>query len=35
MVELDLDYAENWSIAGDLQIIGKTFVVVLLGHGAY
>ncbi len=35
MVELDLDYAENWSIGGDFQIIAKTFVVVLLGRGAY
>ena len=35
MVELDLEYAENWSIGGDLVIIGKTFFVVLMRHGAY
>jgi lipopolysaccharide/colanic/teichoic acid biosynthesis glycosyltransferase len=35
MVELDLDYAQNWSIAGDLVIIAKTFFVVLLRQGAY
>jgi lipopolysaccharide/colanic/teichoic acid biosynthesis glycosyltransferase len=35
MVELDVDYARNWSIGGDLLIIGKTFFVVLLRHGAY
>jgi lipopolysaccharide/colanic/teichoic acid biosynthesis glycosyltransferase len=35
MVELDVDYVENWSNALDLKIIGKTFVVVLLRHGAY
>jgi lipopolysaccharide/colanic/teichoic acid biosynthesis glycosyltransferase len=35
MVELDVDYAENWSIGRDLKIIGKTFFVVLLRRGAY
>jgi lipopolysaccharide/colanic/teichoic acid biosynthesis glycosyltransferase len=35
MVELDLDYVENWSNAFDLKIIGKTFLVVLLRRGAY
>jgi lipopolysaccharide/colanic/teichoic acid biosynthesis glycosyltransferase len=35
MVELDVDYVENWSIFGDLRIIGKTFFVVLLRRGAY
>jgi lipopolysaccharide/colanic/teichoic acid biosynthesis glycosyltransferase len=35
MVELDLDYVENWSVAGDIKIICKTFVVVLLRTGAY
>jgi lipopolysaccharide/colanic/teichoic acid biosynthesis glycosyltransferase len=35
MVELDVDYAENWSIGRDLRIIGKTFFVVLLRRGAY
>jgi lipopolysaccharide/colanic/teichoic acid biosynthesis glycosyltransferase len=35
MIELDVDYAENWSIGRDLRIIGKTFVVVLLKRGAY
>jgi lipopolysaccharide/colanic/teichoic acid biosynthesis glycosyltransferase len=35
MVELDLEYIENWSLLGDLWIICKTFLVVLLGRGAY
>ena len=35
MVELDVDYVENWSIGRDLKIIGKTFFVVLLRRGAY
>jgi lipopolysaccharide/colanic/teichoic acid biosynthesis glycosyltransferase len=35
MVRLDLDYIENWSLHQDLWIICKTFLVVLLGRGAY
>jgi lipopolysaccharide/colanic/teichoic acid biosynthesis glycosyltransferase len=35
MLELDVDYVENWSLALDLKIIGKTFLVVLLRRGAY
>jgi lipopolysaccharide/colanic/teichoic acid biosynthesis glycosyltransferase len=35
MVELDLEYVENWSLGWDLWIICKTFLVVLLGRGAY
>jgi len=35
MVRLDREYAENWSLGGDLWIILRTFVVVLLGRGAY
>jgi exopolysaccharide biosynthesis polyprenyl glycosylphosphotransferase len=35
MVDLDLDYVRNWSLARDLWIICKTFVVVLRGKGAY
>ena len=35
MVELDIDYVENWSIGRDLRIIAKTFFVVLLRRGAY
>jgi len=35
MVKLDRDYAQNWSLIGDLWIIMRTFVVVLLGRGAY
>lgn len=35
MVELDVDYVENWSLGRDLKIIGKTFFVVLLRRGAY
>jgi lipopolysaccharide/colanic/teichoic acid biosynthesis glycosyltransferase len=35
MVELDVEYVENWSIGRDLRIIAKTFFVVLLRRGAY
>jgi lipopolysaccharide/colanic/teichoic acid biosynthesis glycosyltransferase len=35
MIELDLDYIENWSLRRDLWIICKTFFVVLLRQGAY
>jgi lipopolysaccharide/colanic/teichoic acid biosynthesis glycosyltransferase len=35
MVKLDRDYVENWSLARDLRIIARTFVVVLVGRGAY
>jgi lipopolysaccharide/colanic/teichoic acid biosynthesis glycosyltransferase len=35
MVELDLDYVENWSLIRDFVIIFKTFFVVLLRRGAY
>jgi lipopolysaccharide/colanic/teichoic acid biosynthesis glycosyltransferase len=35
MLELDLDYVENWRLGQDLWIICKTFVVVLLRRGAY
>jgi lipopolysaccharide/colanic/teichoic acid biosynthesis glycosyltransferase len=35
LIELDLDYVENWSLGGDLSIICKTFAVVLLRQGAY
>ena len=35
MVELDLDYVENWSLGRDLWIICKTFLVVLRRQGAY
>jgi lipopolysaccharide/colanic/teichoic acid biosynthesis glycosyltransferase len=35
MVKLDVAYAQNWSLTWDLQIILQTFVVVLLGRGAY
>ena len=34
MVELDLDYVENWSLGRDLWIICKTFFVVALRKGA-
>jgi lipopolysaccharide/colanic/teichoic acid biosynthesis glycosyltransferase len=34
MVQLDRDYAENWSLGRDLRILGKTFLVVLLRRGA-
>jgi len=35
MVELDVNYVNNWSLGGDLRIIVKTFFVVLLQRGAY
>jgi lipopolysaccharide/colanic/teichoic acid biosynthesis glycosyltransferase len=35
MVELDVDYVNNWSLRRDLAIICKTFLVVLLRVGAY
>lgn len=35
MVKLDRDYVQNWSLARDLQILLRTFVVVLVGRGAY
>jgi lipopolysaccharide/colanic/teichoic acid biosynthesis glycosyltransferase len=35
MVQLDLDYIENWSLGRDLWIICKTFFVVFLKRGAY
>lgn len=34
MVEMDLEYAKNWSVGRDLWIILRTFVVVLRGRGA-
>jgi len=34
MVEMDLEYARNWSVARDLWIILRTFVVVIRGRGA-
>ena len=34
-VRLDLRYVENWSIAGDLQILWKTVFAVVKGTGAY
>lgn len=34
-VRLDLSYVENWSMAGDLIIIGKTLRAVLAQDGAY
>jgi lipopolysaccharide/colanic/teichoic acid biosynthesis glycosyltransferase len=35
MVQLDLEYVENWSLARDLLIICKTFLVVIFRVGAY
>ena len=35
MVKLDVAYVQNWSLTWDLQIIFQTFVVVLVGRGAY
>ncbi len=33
-IELDLDYIQNWSFVGDLDIVAKTFAVVLSGRGS-
>jgi lipopolysaccharide/colanic/teichoic acid biosynthesis glycosyltransferase len=35
MLELDLGYVRNWSLARDLWIICKTFLVVIRPRGAY
>jgi exopolysaccharide biosynthesis polyprenyl glycosylphosphotransferase len=34
-VRLDLYYVENWSFAGDIQILWKTLSAVVRAHGAY
>jgi lipopolysaccharide/colanic/teichoic acid biosynthesis glycosyltransferase len=34
-VRLDLYYVENWSIAGDLLILWRTFRAVIKPSGAY
>ena len=34
MVEMDIEYAQTWSILGDLVLIAKTFVAVIVGRGA-
>jgi lipopolysaccharide/colanic/teichoic acid biosynthesis glycosyltransferase len=34
-VRLDLYYVENWSFAGDIQILWKTLSAVVRGSGAY
>jgi exopolysaccharide production protein ExoY len=33
-IELDLDYIQNWSFVGDLDIVAKTFGVVLSRRGS-
>lgn len=35
MLELDLDYIENWSLWWDLRLLARTFVVVLACVGSY
>ena len=35
MIDLDVEYARNWSLSRDLWIICKTFLVVLVRRGAY
>jgi len=35
MIELDVEYAKNWSLTRDLMILLKTPIVVLLRKGAY
>ncbi|MDR1634349.1 MAG: sugar transferase [Bifidobacteriaceae bacterium] len=34
-IRLDLYYVENWTFIGDLQLLFRTFKVVVAGHGAY
>jgi lipopolysaccharide/colanic/teichoic acid biosynthesis glycosyltransferase len=34
-VRLDLSYVDNWSMVGDLVIVGKTIGAVLQRKGAY
>jgi lipopolysaccharide/colanic/teichoic acid biosynthesis glycosyltransferase len=34
MLDLDLDYVENWSVATDLDLLARTVVVVLACRGA-
>ncbi len=34
-VKLDIYYVENWSLLLDIQILIKTFVIILRGRGAY
>ena len=34
MLDLDLDYVENWSVATDLDLLVKTVIVVLACRGA-
>ncbi|XNZ00552.1 sugar transferase [Micrococcus luteus] len=34
-VRLDLNYVENWSILGDIVILGRTVRAVIAGDGAY
>ena len=34
-VELDMQYIDSWSVAGDLRIVLRTFGVVLSGRGAH
>ena len=35
MVKLDREYVENWSLIRDVCILVRTFIVVLVGRGAY
>ncbi|EEY91617.1 undecaprenyl-phosphate galactose phosphotransferase [Acinetobacter junii SH205] len=34
-VSLDTQYVKNWSFSQDLKILAKTFIIVILGKGAY
>ncbi|MEI5710444.1 sugar transferase, partial [Streptomyces brasiliscabiei] len=34
-VALDLRYVDNWSLAGDMNVMARTVRVVLEGQGAY
>ena len=35
MLDLDLDYIDNWSLWWDLRLLARTFFVVLIGRGSY
>ena len=35
VVQMDVDYIDNWSIFEDIKIIFRTFLVILHRDGAY
>jgi len=34
MLDLDIDYADNWSFWLDIKILARTIIVVITGQGA-